>query len=78
MVPLILAILAYLIITLPLGYLLGLTDTFGEPLGTEGFWIALVVGLSLSGTLMTTRLWRIGRTPSFTRFETVPARRTPK
>ena len=78
MVPLMLAVLAYWIITLPLGYLLGLTDTFGEPLGAEGFWIALVVGLSLSGILMATRLWRIGRTPSFIRFEPVPVRRAPQ
>lgn len=61
LVPLVLAVLAYWVITLPLGYALGLSDAFGTPLGAEGFWIALVIGLALSGTLMTTRLWRISR-----------------
>ena len=75
LVPLLLAVLAYWLITLPLGYLLGLSNAFGEPMGAEGFWIALVVGLSLSGILMTTRLWRIGRAPFLIRFEPVPTRR---
>jgi len=60
-IPLLLAILAYWVITLPLGYMLGLGDLFGEPRGAEGFWVALVVGLGLSGLLMTSRLWHISR-----------------
>ncbi len=60
-IPLLLAILAYWVITLPLGYMLGLGDLFGQPRGAEGFWIALVVGLGLSGLLMTSRLWHISR-----------------
>ncbi len=60
-VPLLLAILAYWVIALPLGYLLGLTDVFGEASGAEGFWISLVVGLAVSGLLMTSRLLRVSR-----------------
>jgi MATE family multidrug resistance protein len=42
-----------------LGYLLGLTDALGNASGAEGFWISLVVGLVISGVLMTTRLIRV-------------------
>lgn len=63
-IPLLLAILAYWVITLPLGYTLGLSGQVVAPMGAEGFWIALVVGLSLSGLLMTARLWRVGRSSS--------------
>ncbi len=31
------------------GYLLGLTDTFGAPLGAAGFWIAAVASLTIAG-----------------------------
>ena len=31
------------------GYLLGLTDTFGPPLGAAGFWLAGVASLVLAG-----------------------------
>jgi len=60
-VPLLLAILAYWFIALPLGYLLGLTDVLGQASGAEGFWISLVVGLAISGLLMTARLIRVSK-----------------
>jgi len=60
-VPLLLAILAYWVIALPLGYLLGLTDVLGKASGAEGFWISLVVGLAISGLLMTGRLIRVSK-----------------
>ena len=59
--PLLFAVLAYWIIALPLGYLLGLTDLLLPELGAEGFWISLVVGLVISGVLMTSRLYSIGK-----------------
>ena len=59
--PLLYAILAYWVIALPLGYILGLTDLLMPALGAEGFWISLVVGLVISGFLMTSRLYSIGR-----------------
>jgi len=60
-IPLLLAILAYWVVALPLGYLLGLTDVFIPALGAEGFWISLVVGLVISGVLMTGRLVVVSR-----------------
>lgn len=56
-VPMFLAIIAYWVITLPIGYLLGLTDFAGGAMGATGFWISLVTGLFISGVLMTVRLW---------------------
>lgn len=58
-VPLLLAILAYWVIALPMGYVLGLTDFIMPASGAEGFWISLVVGLVVSGVLMTARLWKV-------------------
>lgn len=62
-VPLLLAILAYWGVTLPLGYGLGLTDLGGAPMGAEGFWIALVVGLALGALLMVWRFEHVSRIP---------------
>lgn len=59
--PLLYAVLAYWVIALPLGYILGLTDLIVPSMGAEGFWISLVVGLVISGVLMTSRLYSIGR-----------------
>lgn len=60
-IPLWLAILAYWVIALPLGYLLGLTDVIVPAMGAEGFWISLVVGLVISGLLLSSRLYRVTR-----------------
>ena len=62
-IPLLLAILAYWVVALPLGYLLGLTDVITPASGAQGFWISLVVGLAISGVLMTSRLLVISRQP---------------
>ena len=55
-IPFFLAVLAYWIVALPLGYLLGLTAVLIPASGAQGFWISLVVGLAISGLLMTSRL----------------------
>lgn len=55
-IPLMLAILAYWVVALPLGYLLGLTDRIVPAMGAEGFWVSLVVGLAISGVLMSSRM----------------------
>jgi Na+-driven multidrug efflux pump len=34
---------------------------FGQASGAEGFWISLVVGLAISGLLMTGRLIRVSQ-----------------
>ncbi|WP_418114252.1 MATE family efflux transporter [Vibrio scophthalmi] len=43
--------IAYWIIGLPSGYILGMTDWIVEPMGAHGFWIGFIIGLS-SGALM--------------------------
>lgn len=67
-IPMLLAIFAYWVITLPLGYLLGLSDLLGIPRGAEGFWIALVIGLGISAVLMSFRLWRLSHRRTNTEF----------
>jgi MATE family multidrug resistance protein len=41
-------ILGYWIIGIPLGFTLGLTDFFTEPMGLKGFWYGLVSGLAIN------------------------------
>lgn len=60
-IPFLLAVLAYWIVALPLGYLLGLTDMLMPASGAQGFWISLVVGLAISGLLMSGRLVVVAR-----------------
>ncbi|MCK9387904.1 MAG: MATE family efflux transporter [Sulfuritalea sp.] len=43
------------------GYLLGLTDTFGPPLGAAGFWIAATASLALAGAGVLGYFLRISR-----------------
>ena len=43
------------------GYLLGLTSTFGRPLGAAGFWIAASGGLALAGMIVLAYLARVAR-----------------
>lgn len=58
-VTLILTIISFWFIGLPLGYYLGLSQS--APLGAEGFWIGLVVGLSVNAVLLISRLVYISR-----------------
>jgi len=60
-VPLLMVIVSYWIIGLPLGYSLALTDFWGEPLGAKGFWISLIIGLSVAAGLLGLRLYRVSR-----------------
>lgn len=60
-IPLVMIIIAYWVVGLPLGYSLGLTELFGDPVGAQGFWISLIVGLSIAALLLGLRLWRIVR-----------------
>ncbi|OHC66819.1 MAG: hypothetical protein A2040_13320 [Rhodocyclales bacterium GWA2_65_19] len=43
------------------GYLLGLTDSFGRPLGAAGFWIAAVASLAIAGAGVLAYFLRISR-----------------
>jgi len=58
-VPLLLVIVAYWVISLPLGYTLALTDFWGAPMGARGFWISLIIGLSVAALLLVSRLRRV-------------------
>lgn len=60
-IPLVMVIISYWIIGLPLGYSLGLTNIFGPPMGARGFWISLIVGLSVAAVLLGMRLLRVIR-----------------
>lgn len=71
-VPMLLSIIAYWFIGFPLGYILALTDIISEPMAAKGFWIGLLIGLTLSAILMTIRLKLIVRqksTPRNTKHE---------
>jgi MATE family multidrug resistance protein len=58
-VPLLLVIVAYWVISLPLGYTLALTNFWGAPMGARGFWISLIIGLSVAALLLVSRLRRV-------------------
>ena len=60
-VTMILTLFAYWGIGLPVGYLLGLTDWFGEPSGPSGLWQGLIVGLSCAALMLSIRLTRSAR-----------------
>lgn len=59
LVTLLLTIISFWLIGLPLGYYLGLSQS--APLGAEGFWIGLVVGLSVNAVLLIGRLIHVSR-----------------
>lgn len=54
-IPLLIVFIAYWLIGLPLGYLLGLTDLLIRPIGAMGFWISIVVGITISAVLLLLR-----------------------
>ncbi|MCK5913701.1 MAG: MATE family efflux transporter [Desulfuromusa sp.] len=58
-VPLLMVVIAYWVIGLPLGYSLALTDFWGAPLGAKGFWISLIIGLSVAAILLGARLYKV-------------------
>lgn len=60
-VPLMMIVVAYWVIGLPLGYSLALTDIWGSPMGAKGFWVSLIVGLSVAALLLGVRLFKIGK-----------------
>ncbi len=57
-VPMVITLLAYWGVGLPVGYVLGLTDLLRPAMGPYGFWIGLLVGLTLAAILLSVRLWR--------------------
>lgn len=64
-IPLFIVFIAYWIIGLPLGYILGMTNLFTPALGAAGFWYGLVIGLSVSAILLLIRLRRVAKHANF-------------
>ncbi|PLY12551.1 MAG: MATE family efflux transporter [Desulfuromonas sp.] len=60
-VPMQLLIIAYWVIGFPLGYTLALTDLWRPAMGAAGFWIGLIVGLTVAAFLLSMRLHRLSR-----------------
>ncbi len=55
-IPMLFSIISFWIIGLPMGYILSLTDYIIPAMGVKGFWIGLIVALSFSAILLTSRL----------------------
>jgi MATE family multidrug resistance protein len=53
--------IAYWMLGLPVGYILGMTDWIVEPMGPHGFWIGNIVGLSAAAIMLAMRLRWIQR-----------------
>lgn len=49
--------IAYWIVGLPMGYILGMTDLVTESLGAPGFWIGITAGLTASAILLGQHLY---------------------
>ena len=60
-VPMLLTMIAYWVVGLPSGYLLGLTEVFGPPQGPAGFWKGLILGLSAAALFLSIRLAVVGK-----------------
>ncbi len=59
--PFYIAVFCYWVVTLPLSYILGLTDLIVPAMGAPGFWAAMVVGLSLAAVFLCSRLVAIAK-----------------
>lgn len=60
-IPMLIVILSFWGVALPVGYVLTFRGLFGEPMGAPGFWIALMIGLSIASIFLSWRLWRVSR-----------------
>ncbi len=49
-------LVSYWVFALPVGYTLGRTHLWGEPLGPQGFWTAFIVGVSIAAVLLFIRV----------------------
>lgn len=58
-IPLLIVFVAYWVIGLPTGYILGKTNLLIPAMGPTGFWIGLLIGLTISAILLLSRLqWK--------------------
>ncbi|WP_255482916.1 MATE family efflux transporter [Marinobacterium marinum] len=60
-IPLVMVFIAYWLVGLPVGYILGFTDWLRPPLIAAGLWYGLLIGLSVGAVLLSNRLARISR-----------------
>lgn len=58
--PMLLTMIAYWLIGLPSGYVLGLTDLLGPAQGPAGFWKGLIIGLTAAALFLSIRLAVVG------------------
>jgi len=56
-----LTFVAYWVITLPIGYLISMTDWIVSPMGARGFWLSLILGLTVSGVFLGIRLYFVSK-----------------
>ena len=62
-IPLLIVFISFWVVGLPLGYTLARTDYIVTAMGPQGFWVALVIGLTISGALLAQRLvWKSNST----------------
>lgn len=45
-------LMSYWVIAMPIGYTLGLSHYWGEPMGPSGFWISLIIGLAFASIFL--------------------------
>jgi MATE family multidrug resistance protein len=57
---------AYWVLGLPVGYMLGLTDFLVPRMGPSGFWCGFILGLTFAAVMMTFRMRWLQKQPSFT------------
>lgn len=60
-IPMLLTMIAYWLIGLPAGYVLGISDWLGPPRGPAGFWMGLIIGLSSAALFLGLRLSVVGK-----------------
>ena len=57
-VPLLMQVTAFWVIAFPISYTLGLTELWGEPLGVYGFWVGMLVAVTIASVLLMSR-WNL-------------------
>ncbi|PKF48979.1 MATE family efflux transporter [Enterovibrio nigricans] len=55
--------IAYWILGVPMGYILGMTDWIVEPMGAYGFWVGIIIGLTSAAIMLGMRLYWIRKQP---------------
>lgn len=53
----ILSLISYWVLGLPIGYILALTDNWVPAMGVQGFWIGIIVGLTVGAIAFFTRIY---------------------